>query len=95
VSTLYVAPHGKLADTTNADVLAAARWVSDAPEDLVDTSRAENLTESRADVRVAILSDGMFGASTRSLIQAHAARTRETIYTHRFPISMLRSMSID
>lgn len=83
-STLYVAPLGQLDHVTEADLLVdAARFASE-PADLVARHRAASPDASRAELRVAILSEGMFGRGTRLLADAHAARPESPTYGYRF-----------
>jgi para-nitrobenzyl esterase len=69
---LYLAPLGLLAGSTDADVYAtAARFHSD-PGAVVGAYRGARPGASAADLRTAVLGDGLFGDGTRELIAAHA-----------------------
>ncbi len=83
-STLYVAPQGQLAGTTESDLLAAAALFTDRPEEHVGTYRSGRESLSLEQLRVGILSDGMFGAGTRALADAHAAHTEAATHVYRF-----------
>jgi len=71
--SLYLAPPGLLATTTAADVRATAARFHARPDDVVAAYRARHPGASTAQLRTAILGDGLFGTGTRRLTAAHAA----------------------
>lgn len=83
-STLYVAPQGRLAEVTEHDVLSDAAGFGPDASAIVERHRAARPGASLADVRVAILSEGMFGHGTRVLADAHAAKADSSSYVYRF-----------
>ncbi|MGW0504436.1 carboxylesterase/lipase family protein [Micromonospora sp. NPDC003241] len=69
---LYLAPVGLLDGSTDADVHAtAARFHTD-PDAAVRAYRQARPHACAADLRTAILGDGLFGTGTRRLAEAHA-----------------------
>lgn len=83
-ATLYVAPQGQLDAVTENDLLADASRFSSDPAALVARHRAELPGASAADLRVAILSEGMFGRGTALLATAHSGRPDSSTYVYRF-----------
>lgn len=77
-SALYLAPLLDLDMTTSDDVRATAARFHPAPDRLVAAYRADRRTDNPAELRVAILSDGMFGVGTRRFADAHARCGAET-----------------
>ena len=69
---LYLAPVGLLAGSTDADVYATAARFHPDPAAAVGRYRAGRPGASPAELRTAILGDGLFGAGTRALTEAHA-----------------------
>jgi para-nitrobenzyl esterase len=69
---LYLAPLGLLPDTTDADVHATAARFHPRPDDLVRAYRQSRPTATAAELRTAILGDGLFAAGTRRMAAAHA-----------------------
>jgi para-nitrobenzyl esterase len=71
-SSLYVAPLGSLAGTTEAEVRSAAARFRGDPDRLVEAYRRSRPDATEPELLVAILSDGMFGTGTRRFADAHA-----------------------
>lgn len=71
-SSLYLAPFVDLDESTMADVRDVAAQFDPEPDRLVQTYRATHPIASPAELRVAILGDGMFGVGTRRFADAHA-----------------------
>jgi para-nitrobenzyl esterase len=83
---LYLAPHGLLDDTKEADVTATAAAFHDDPGALLAAYRRSRPDATDPDLRAAILGDGLFGAGTRAMTAAHApapAGTYEYEFTWR------------
>ncbi|MFI6340247.1 carboxylesterase/lipase family protein [Streptomyces sp. NPDC050535] len=82
--SLYLAPLGLMASTTDADVRdTAARFHSD-PDETVRAYRAQHPSASAADLRTAILGDGLFGSGTRQMAAAHASAATGRTYCYEF-----------
>jgi para-nitrobenzyl esterase len=81
---LYLAPHGLLTNTTDADVHATAARFHDHPRDVVDAYRRCRPAATDADLRAAILGDGLFGAGTRRMAAAHAMSATAATYAYEF-----------
>lgn len=82
--SLYLAPLGLLTGTTDADVRdTAARFHSD-PGETVRAYREQRPSASATDLRIAILSDGLFKAGTRQMADAHASVTPGRTYGYEF-----------
>ncbi|WP_327232590.1 carboxylesterase family protein [Streptomyces sp. NBC_01317] len=82
--SLYLAPLGILAGTTDADVRdTAAKFHAD-PEDAVRAYRAQRPSASTAELRTGILGDGLFGAGTRRMAAAHAKSGAGRTYRYEF-----------
>lgn len=77
-SSLYLAPFVDLAHSTMADVHDVAARLHPEPDRLVETYRATRPSASAAELRVAMLGDGMFGVGTRRFADAHAASGGES-----------------
>ncbi|MFI2350714.1 carboxylesterase/lipase family protein [Streptomyces sp. NPDC019443] len=90
--SLYLAPLGLLASTTDADVRdTAARFHPD-PDEAVRAYRAQHPSASAADLRTTILGDGLFTAGTRQMAAAHASAADGRTYCYEF---VWRSDAID
>jgi para-nitrobenzyl esterase len=76
--SLYLAPLGLLPSTTDADVRFTAAGFHDHPGDLIDAYRASRPAATAAQLRTAILGDGLFGTGTRRMAAAHATATAAT-----------------
>lgn len=74
--SLYLAPQGLLAGSTERDVRDTAALFDDRPDDVVRAYRAEHPGVATAELRTIILSDGLFRTGTRKLAEAHAAAYR-------------------
>ncbi|MFD5628490.1 carboxylesterase/lipase family protein [Streptomyces sp. NPDC127072] len=82
--SLYLAPLGLLTDTTETDVLdTAARFHSD-PAEAVRACRARHPSASAAELRTAVLGDGLFKAGTRRMAAAHASAVTGGTYCYEF-----------
>lgn len=69
--SLYLAPLGRLAETTDADLHTIAGRFHSRSDDLVRAYRTARPTATRAQLHVAILGDGLFGASIQRMAAAH------------------------
>lgn len=69
---LYLAPVGLLTGSTDADVRAAAARFHPDPDQAVRAYRRARPGASAAELRTAILGDGLFGTGTQRLAEAHA-----------------------
>lgn len=81
--SLYLAPMGKLVNTTEADLLATAGRFHDDAEAAVAAVRAADPAASPGRLRTALLSDGLFRTGTRRTADAHAAGRAGT-YVYEF-----------
>ncbi|MFJ9033673.1 carboxylesterase/lipase family protein [Streptomyces sp. NPDC102274] len=82
--SLYLAPLGILADSTETDVReTAARFHSD-PDDAVRAYRAQHPFATAAGLRTIILGDGLFKAGTQQMAAAHASATPGRTYCYEF-----------
>jgi para-nitrobenzyl esterase len=81
---LYLAPVGKYATSTAADVDETAARSHPDPARLVETYRASRPGASFAELRSAIMGDALFGVGSRALADAHAARPRSATYAYEF-----------
>ena len=70
--SLYLAPFQDLDDSTETDLRSTAARFHPAPDRLVDAYRSARPSATTAQLRVALLGDGMFGAGTRRFADAHA-----------------------
>ena len=70
--SLYLAPFQDLDDSTETDLRSTAARFHPAPDRLVDAYRSARPSAPTAQLRVALLGDGMFGAGTRRFADAHA-----------------------
>ncbi|MGW6834916.1 carboxylesterase/lipase family protein [Streptomyces sp. NPDC054949] len=81
---LYLAPSGLLASTTDADVRDTAAKFHRDPDEAVRTYRTRHPAASAADLRTAILGDGLFTDGTRQMAAAHASATTGRTYLYEF-----------
>lgn len=82
--SLYLAPLGRLACTTPEDLLATAALFHPDPDQVVNAYRANHPEASVAELRVAVLSDGLFREGTRRVAAAHAVSGTDTTYAYEF-----------
>ena len=82
--SLYLAPLGLLPATTADDVHRTAARFHDRPDDVVAAYRSRSPDASLAQLRTAILGDGLFGDGTRRLAAAHAATSPGGTFAYRF-----------
>lgn len=82
--SLYLAPPGLLAGTTDADVLATAARFHPDPGAAVRAYRARHPAASPAELRTMILGDGLFGTGTHQLAAAHATVAPGRTYRYEF-----------
>ncbi len=83
-SSLYLAPFEDLRDSTEDDLRATAARIHLDPDRLVAAYRSARPSASIGELRVALLGDGMFGAGTRRLADAHAATGAAPTYVYEF-----------
>ncbi|MYS80578.1 carboxylesterase/lipase family protein [Embleya scabrispora] len=81
---LYLVPVGKYATSTPGDVDDAAARAHPNPARLVETYRKTRPEASLGELRSAIMGDALFGAGSRALAGAHAARPESTTYAYEF-----------
>jgi para-nitrobenzyl esterase len=81
---LYLVPQGNLATSTADDLHDTAARVHDDPAALVARYRARFPRASIGELRSAIMADGLFGAGSRRLAEAHAAYMSSPTYTYEF-----------
>ncbi|MFI8872711.1 carboxylesterase/lipase family protein [Streptomyces sp. NPDC055243] len=81
---LYLVPSGAYADSTMADVLAAAERSHPEPDVLVDAYRAAYPGAAPGQLRSAVMGDALFGAGSRALADAHAERSSGATYSYLF-----------
>jgi para-nitrobenzyl esterase len=82
--SLYLAPLGLLAASTDADVHAVAARFHAEPDAVVRDYRQRHPSADAAKLRVLILGDGLFGSGTRALAAAHATSTPGRTYAYEF-----------
>ncbi|MFH8793373.1 carboxylesterase/lipase family protein [Streptomyces sp. NPDC017941] len=86
---LYLVPQGAYAASTAADVEATAARAHPRPAELLAAVRAAHPGATPAELRSAVLSEALFGAGSRALADAHAAkspaRTHRYAFTWRSP----------
>ncbi|MEY9840860.1 carboxylesterase/lipase family protein [Streptacidiphilus sp. EB103A] len=82
--SLYLAPLGVLASTTETDVRDTAARFHSRPDDAVRAYRAQHPFATAAELRTIILGDGLFRAGTRQLAAAHASATSGRTYCYEF-----------
>jgi para-nitrobenzyl esterase len=80
--SLYLAPLGLLATTTEADLRDTAARLHDRPDELIAAYRASRPDATLAELRIALLGEGVFGAPTRAMAAAHGI-THEYEFTWR------------
>jgi para-nitrobenzyl esterase len=83
-SSLYVAPLQDLDDSTEADLRATAARFHPAPDRLVEAYRSARPSASTAQLRIALLGDGMFRAGTRRFADTHAQAGRARTFVYEF-----------
>ncbi|ANZ39856.1 carboxylesterase [Lentzea guizhouensis] len=71
---LYLVPQGNLASSTEEDVLGVAARMHRDPAVLVERFRARHPGASAGELRSALVGEALFGAGSRRLAEAHAAR---------------------
>ncbi|MDT0436404.1 MULTISPECIES: carboxylesterase/lipase family protein [Streptomyces] len=81
---LYLVPFGRYATSTAADVDGTAARAHPDPARLVETYRASRPGASPGELRSAVMGDALFGAGTRALASAHAARPGSGTYAYAF-----------
>ncbi|MEW2389224.1 carboxylesterase family protein [Streptomyces venezuelae] len=81
---LYLVPVDRYATSTLDDVRAVAASAHPEPARLVETYRTARPAASAGELRSAVLGNALFGAGSRALADAHAARTTSTTTTHRY-----------
>lgn len=80
---LYLAPVGGLVDVTDADLLATAAQSHRDAAAVVAAYRGERPRATSAELRTAILSDGLFRRGTRRTVEARATASAAT-YAYEF-----------
>ncbi|WP_338595792.1 carboxylesterase family protein [Saccharopolyspora sp. SCSIO 74807] len=80
---LYLAPGGALDSSTMDDVGDVAVQAHPEPDRLVAAYRQQRPSATAGELRAAVLGDGLFGAGTRALADAHAGRGQPT-YRYEF-----------
>jgi para-nitrobenzyl esterase len=83
-SSLYLAPFQDLDDSTEADLRSAAARFHPAPDRLVEAYRSARPSATTAELRVALLGDGMFGAGTRRFADAYAQTGGARTFVYEF-----------
>ncbi|CAM5325636.1 carboxylesterase/lipase family protein [Streptomyces fumanus] len=81
---LYLVPVDRYAGSTAEDVADAAARAHPDPDRLVETYRRARPGASFGELRSAIMGDALFGAGSRALADAHAARARSATYAYEF-----------
>ncbi|MET7713443.1 carboxylesterase family protein [Streptomyces sp. NPDC005407] len=81
---LYLAPAGKYAASSAADVDATAALAHPDPVRLVHAYRAQRPQASHGELRSAILGDALFGHGSRQLAEAHAALPAKSTHAYEF-----------
>ncbi|WP_239590265.1 carboxylesterase/lipase family protein [Streptomyces aureoverticillatus] len=79
---LYLVPQGAYATSTAADVEATAARAHARPAELIAAHRAARPDASFGELRSAVLAEALFGAGSRALADAHAAKSPSR--THRY-----------
>ncbi|MFD3942100.1 carboxylesterase/lipase family protein [Streptomyces sp. NPDC058579] len=91
--SLYLAPLGVLAASTEDDLLRTAAQFHARPADVVRAYQAaRHPSATTAELRTLILGDGLFGAGTRKMAAAHASTAPGRTYCYEF---VWRSDAID
>jgi para-nitrobenzyl esterase len=83
-AALYLAPTGRLANVTRADVWAAAATFHPQPEALMDAYLRDLSGADDADLLTAVMGDGLFGSGTERLARAHAGSARGHTFRYEF-----------
>jgi para-nitrobenzyl esterase len=83
-SSLYLAPLRDLDDSTEADLRATAARFHPDPDRLVHAYRSARPSASTAQLRVALLGDGMFRAGTRRFADTHAQTGGARTFVYEF-----------
>ncbi|WP_280425628.1 carboxylesterase/lipase family protein [Nocardia carnea] len=81
---LYIAPEGKSARSSEADLHHLAAQVSADPAALIASYRALRPSANGAELRSAVLGDALFGTGSRRLAEAHTRQGRRATYTYEF-----------
>ncbi|MFS8204656.1 carboxylesterase/lipase family protein [Streptomyces sp. CWNU-52B] len=81
---LYLVPVGNYTASTAADVDAVAARSHPDPARLIETYRTSRPQASFGELRSAIMGDALFGAGTRALADAHAARRGSRTFGYEF-----------
>ncbi|OSZ56693.1 carboxylesterase [Streptomyces pharetrae CZA14] len=81
---LYLVPTGEYATSTAKDVFDTAARSHPNPAQLVETYRATRPEASYGELRSAIMGDALFGAGTRALADAYAARPASATFAYEF-----------
>lgn len=82
--SLYLAPTGLLPGSTDADVRATAARFRPRPDELIHAYRTQRPTASAAELRAAVLGDGLFGTGTRRMANAHATAGNAPTFVYEF-----------
>ncbi|WP_406301232.1 carboxylesterase family protein [Streptomyces sp. NBC_00885] len=82
--SLYLAPNGLLPVSTDADVRETAARFHPRPDELIPAYRTQRPTASAAELRAAVLGDGLFGAGTRRMADAHATAGDAPTFVYEF-----------
>ncbi|QXE33869.1 carboxylesterase family protein [Streptomyces sp. GMY02] len=90
--SLYLAPLGVLAGSTEADLLDTAARFHPRPADAVRGYQAKHPAATTAELRTLILGDGLFGTGTRRMAAAHASAASGRTHCYEF---LWRSDAID
>ncbi|MET8629049.1 carboxylesterase family protein [Kitasatospora sp. NPDC004669] len=90
--SLYLAPLGLLASTTEAELLDTAAKFHPDPDKAVRAYRARHPSASAAELRTTILGDGLFTTGTRQMAAAHASAAAGHTYCYEF---VWRSDAVD
>lgn len=83
-STLYLAPFLDLGETTEDDVRSVAARFHPDPDRLVQAYRSARPSASAAELRSALLGDGMFGVGTRRFAEAHSTGRSSRTFVYEF-----------
>lgn len=81
---LYLVPSGRYATSTAADADAVAAQAHRDPVRLGQVYRAERPNATDAQIRAAILGDGLFGAGSWAMSEAHARYSRAGTFAYEF-----------
>jgi para-nitrobenzyl esterase len=82
--SLYLTPFQDLDDSTEADLRSVAARFHPAPDRLVDAYRSARPSATTAELRAALLGDGMFGVGTRRFADAHAQASAASTFAYEF-----------